>query len=108
MEDKATHNCEIYMSDLIDGKGYGHSDMESLFVLPQEQIDFLNVANRTKKQICMDINLKISELKEIGDLHEAILFREALDRVGKSLLIDHIELFEEVAGVVDSLHDIMQ
>ncbi len=50
------------MSDLIDDKGYGHSDMEPLFVLPvpQEKCEFMNVANRIKKQICMDINVKIS------------------------------------------------
>ncbi len=37
------------------------------------------MANRIKKQICMDINVKISELEEIGDMDEAMLCHEALD-----------------------------
>ncbi len=56
----------------------------------------------------MDINVKISELEEIGDMDEAMLFHEALHTVGNGLVIDHIDLFEEVAGVVACLNDIMQ
>ena len=104
LKDIITHgekNYRIYVKDLCEGRGYGHTKLTPSFTLTANRDAFEAIVNKTKAQIHDLILGMVDELRELGDEDEANQLLVQLFHT--KLHEEYVELFEEVQDTLSTL-----
>ena len=106
-ETLSSTNYDIYMNNLCEGKGYGHTKLQPVFVLTSDRDTYNEISNKTKDQIYSDILALIAELRTLGDYDEAANLTVRLYREVKAERhAIYVTFYHEVNDIVENLRDL--
>ena len=95
------------MNNLCEGKGYGQTKLQPVFVLTSDRDTYNEISNRTKDQIYRDILALIAELRTLGDYDEAANLTVRLYREVKAERhAIYVTFYHEVNNIVQNLRDL--